>query len=65
MQRYKEGMAAAVSAPVEPGDPRYAEVMRINLEDLREGKLSANMLLQDSRHDHRAGGRAVLRRSGS
>ena len=48
MQRYKDGMAAAVSAPALPGDPRSAEVMRVNLDDLREGKLSANMLLQDS-----------------
>ena len=48
VQRYKDGLAAAVSAPVLPGDPRWAEVMRINLDDLREGKLSANLLLQDS-----------------
>ena len=48
VQRYKDGMAAAVSAPVELGDKRWAEVMRINLEELREGKLSANLLLQDS-----------------
>jgi polysaccharide export outer membrane protein len=48
VQRYKDGVAAAVSAPVEPGDPRYSEVMRINMEDLREGKLSANLLLQDA-----------------
>lgn len=48
VQRYKDGLAAAVSAPAEPGDKRWAEVMRINLEELREGKLSANLLLQDS-----------------
>jgi polysaccharide biosynthesis/export protein len=48
VQRYKDGLAAAVSAPVEPGDARWAEVLRINLDDLREGKLSANLLLQDS-----------------
>jgi polysaccharide export outer membrane protein len=48
VQRYKDGMAAAVSAPVNPGDSRWAEVMRINLDELREGKLSANLLLQDS-----------------
>jgi polysaccharide export outer membrane protein len=48
VQRYKDGLAAAVSAPVEPGDARWAEVLRINLEDLREGKLSANLLLQDN-----------------
>jgi polysaccharide export outer membrane protein len=48
VQRYKDGMAAAVAAPVEPGDKRWAEVMRINLDDLREGKLSSNLLLQDA-----------------
>jgi len=48
VQRYKDGVAAAVSAPVEPGDPRYSEVMRINMDELREGKLSANLLLQDA-----------------
>ena len=48
VQRYKDGLAAAVSAPVATGDTRWAEVTRINLEDLREGKLSANLLLQDS-----------------
>jgi polysaccharide export outer membrane protein len=48
VQRYKEGLAAAVSAPATPGDTRWAEVMRIDLEELRAGKLSANLLLQDS-----------------
>ena len=48
VQRYKDGLAAAVSAPLAPGDSRWAEVTRINLEELREGKLSANLLLQDS-----------------
>jgi polysaccharide biosynthesis/export protein len=48
VQRYKDGLAAAVSAPAAPGDTRWAEVTRINLEELREGKLSANLLLQDS-----------------
>jgi len=48
VQRYKDGVAAAVSASVEPGDPRYSEVMRINMDELREGKLSANLLLQDA-----------------
>lgn len=46
--RYKEGMAGVVAgAPVSPGDPRAAEVMRINIEDLREGRLQANVILQD------------------
>ncbi len=49
VQRYKDGLAAAVSAePMLPGDPRGAEVMRVNVEDLREGRLNANILLQDS-----------------
>lgn len=48
VQRYKDGLAAAVSAPASTGDARWAEVQRINLEELREGKLSANLLLQDS-----------------
>lgn len=48
VQRYKDGLAAAVSAPLAPGDSRWAEVTRINLDELREGKLSANLLLQDS-----------------
>ena len=48
VQRYKDGLAAAVSAPVATGDQRWAEVTRINLDDLREGKLSSNLLLQDS-----------------
>jgi len=46
--RYKEGIAGVVAgAPVSPGDPRAAEVMRINIEDLREGRLQANVILQD------------------
>ena len=46
--RYKEGIAGVVAGtPVSPGDPRAAEVVRINIEDLREGRLSANVILQD------------------
>lgn len=48
VQRYKDGLAAAVAAPTTPNDARWAEVQRINLDELREGKLSANLLLQDS-----------------
>ena len=49
VQRYKDGLAAAVSSePMLPGDPRGAEVMRVNVDDLREGRLNANILLQDS-----------------
>lgn len=48
VQRYKDGIAAAVSAPALPGDTGVAEVMRVSLEDLREGRLIANILLQDN-----------------
>jgi polysaccharide biosynthesis/export protein len=48
VQRYKDGLAATVAAPAMPGDKRSAEVLRISLEDLRQGRLSANLLLQDS-----------------
>lgn len=48
VQRYKDGLAAAVSAPETAGDARWAEVMRVDLEEMRAGKLSANLLLQDS-----------------
>jgi polysaccharide export outer membrane protein len=45
--RYKEGITGVIAGtPVSPGDPRAAEVMRINLEDLREGRLQANVILQ-------------------
>ena len=47
VQRYKEGIAATVAAPAMPGDDKSAEVLRISLEDLRQGRLSANLLLQD------------------
>ena len=49
VQRYKDGLAAAVSnEPMLPGDPRGGEVMRVNVADLNEGRLNANILLQDS-----------------
>lgn len=49
LQRYKDGLAAAVSnEPMLPGDPRGAEVMRVNVADLNEGRLNANILMQDS-----------------
>ena len=48
VQRYKEGLAATIAAPALPGDDKSAEVLRISLEDLRAGRLSANLLLQDS-----------------
>lgn len=47
VQRYKDGIASAVTAAL-PDDERTAEVMRVSLEDLRQGRLNANILLQDS-----------------
>ena len=47
MQRYKDGGAAVAGPAVASRRHRYAEMMRINIDDLREGKLSANLLLQD------------------
>jgi polysaccharide export outer membrane protein len=50
VQRYKDGLAAAVAAapPAGVADNRWAEVTRVDLDELREGKLSSNLLLQDS-----------------
>lgn len=46
--RYKEGLAGVpVGSPVVPGDPRGAEILRVSQEDLREGRLAANIILQD------------------
>jgi polysaccharide export outer membrane protein len=46
--RYKDGLAGVqAGAPVVPGDPRGAEILRVSLEDLREGRLQANIILQD------------------
>jgi polysaccharide export outer membrane protein len=47
VQRYKDGIASAVTAAL-PDDERTAEVMRVSLDDLRQGRLNANILLQDS-----------------
>lgn len=46
VQRYKEGLPT-VLAPALPGDDRAAEVMRVSMDDLREGRITANLLLQD------------------
>ena len=37
----------ALGQAVAPGDPRGAEILRVSIEDLREGKLQANIILQD------------------
>ena len=50
VQRYRDGLAAAAVAALEPtlpGDPRGAELLRISYDDLKEGRLKANILLQD------------------
>ncbi|HJU42573.1 MAG TPA: polysaccharide biosynthesis/export family protein [Vicinamibacterales bacterium] len=47
VQRYKDGIANAITAAL-PDDERTAEVMRVSFEDLRQGRLNANILLQDS-----------------
>jgi polysaccharide export outer membrane protein len=40
--RYKDGMTGvAAGTPVAPGDPRGAEIVRINREELAEGRLQA------------------------
>jgi polysaccharide export outer membrane protein len=48
--RSRDGTAAASTAALEPavpGDPRGAELLRISYDDLREGRLKTNILLQD------------------
>jgi polysaccharide biosynthesis/export protein len=48
VQRYKDGIAAAVATPALPGDSQAVEVFRVSLTELRDGRLNANILLQDS-----------------
>lgn len=48
VQRFKDGIAASVAAPPVAGDPRVTEVMRVSHRELQEGRLTANILLQDS-----------------
>ena len=47
VQRNKDGAGSASPAPALPGNDRTTEVLRVNVEDLREGKLNANIPLQD------------------
>ena len=50
VQRYRDGLAAAAAAALEPtlpGDPLGVELLRIPYDDLKEGRLKANILLQD------------------
>jgi polysaccharide export outer membrane protein len=49
VQRYKEGMAADVAAaPALPGSEGAAELLRVDIEDLKQGRFTANVLLRDS-----------------
>lgn len=48
VQRFKDGIAASVAAPPVAGDPRVTEIMRVSHRELQEGRLTANILLQDS-----------------
>lgn len=46
--RYRDGLAGVpAGSPVVPGDPRGAEILRVTVEDLREGRFAANIILQD------------------
>jgi polysaccharide export outer membrane protein len=46
VQRYKDGVPVVLT-PALPGDDRAAEVMRVSMDALREGRGAANLLLQD------------------
>lgn len=46
VQRYKDGVPIVLT-PAMPGDDRAAEVMRVSMDALREGRGAANLLLQD------------------
>jgi polysaccharide export outer membrane protein len=46
VQRYKDGIPTVLE-PAKPGDNRAAELMRVSMDDLREGRVTANLLLQD------------------
>jgi polysaccharide export outer membrane protein len=49
VQRYENGMAAAMATtPAEPGSLGTAELVRVSVEDLKNGRFTANFLLQDS-----------------
>jgi polysaccharide biosynthesis/export protein len=49
VQRYKDGIAAAIAAqPAQPGSDNTAELLRVDVEDLKQGRFNANVLLQDS-----------------
>ena len=49
VQRYKDGMAAAVAAaPASPDSKETAEILRVSIDDLKNGRFTANLLLQDS-----------------
>jgi polysaccharide biosynthesis/export protein len=49
VQRYKDGIAAAIAAtPAQPDSEDTAELLRVDIEDLKQGRFTANVILQDS-----------------
>jgi polysaccharide export outer membrane protein len=49
VQRYKDGIAASVAtAPADPKSDQTAELLRVDIEDLKQGRFNANIVLQDN-----------------
>ena len=48
VQRFKDGIVASVTEAPAAGDSRLNEILRVSYRDLQEGRLKANILLQDS-----------------
>jgi beta-lactamase regulating signal transducer with metallopeptidase domain/protein involved in polysaccharide export with SLBB domain len=46
VHRFKD-TAATGGTPAVPGDPRASEVLRLAIDDLREGRITSSLLLQD------------------
>jgi len=47
VQRFKDGIVASVTEAPVAGDSRLNEILRVSYRDLQEGRLKANILLQD------------------
>jgi len=47
VQRFKDGIVASVTEAPVVGDERLTEILRVSYRDLQEGRLKANILLQD------------------
>ncbi len=47
VQRFKDGIVASVTEAPVAGDERLTEILRVSYRDLQEGRLKANILLQD------------------